>query len=121
MKIQAPWWSWVGGVPEVSPETLKSWLDSGRQLQLIDARTRSEYCSGTISDAWYAPVSSLPASLDELAVSPDIPVVALCLTGYRSRPVVRLLRRKHIEAYSLRGGITCWRMCGFPLQNPDSC
>ncbi len=121
MKLKAPWWFWLGRVPEISPETLNTWLESGKPLQLVDARTQGEYCSGTIAAAWHAPVTQLPAALEQLPVSPRVPVVALCLTGHRSRPVVRLLRRRHIEAYSLRGGITQWRRCGFPLQPPDEC
>ena len=121
MKLTVPWWFWFGRVPEISPETLKTWLESGKPLQLVDARTEAEYCSGTIGAAWHAPVTQLPGSLEKLPVESETPVVALCLTGHRSRPVVRLLRRKRIEAYSLRGGVRQWRRMGYPLQEPGEC
>ena len=105
------WWAWLGYVPEVPAEKLKRWLDEGCPVQLIDARTGFEYQSGTIPGARHAPVTEMPAAVERLGLEPGRPVVALCLTGHRSRPAVRLLRSRGVEAYSLKGGIMSgsWR------------
>jgi len=102
-------------VPEVTPEELRSWLDERRPLQLVDARSRAEFSSGTLARARHAPVTDLPASLDRLSFDPAVPVVALCLSGHRSVPLVRLLRQRGLEAYSLKGGLLAWRRAGYRL------
>lgn len=103
-QVGKQWWAWLGLVPEVSAEKLKQWLDEQRPIQLIDARTGFEYQSGTIRSARHAPVTEMPAAVDRLDIDPGLPVVALCLSGHRSRPAVRLLCSRGIEAYSLKGG-----------------
>ncbi len=113
------WWLPVGKVPEVSIQELKGWLDEGRPLQLVDARTRPEYESGSIGEARHAPLTEMPASLRQLEIEPGKPVVMLCLSGHRSRPGTRWLRAKGIQAYSLQGGITAWKKAGFPLNKSN--
>ncbi len=106
-------------MPEVSVQELKGWLDEGRPLQLVDARTRPEYESGSIGEARHAPLTEMPASLRQLEIDPGKPVVMLCLSGHRSRPGTRWLRAKGIQAYSLQGGISAWKRAGLPLNNSD--
>jgi rhodanese-related sulfurtransferase len=106
------------GVPEVSPQELNTWLQEGRKLQLVDARSAPEYRQGTIGRARHAPVTDLPAALDRLNLDPKIPVVVLCLSGHRSVPGARLLRQRGLEAYSLKGGLTAWGFAGYRLNRP---
>jgi rhodanese-related sulfurtransferase len=118
MKLPFFWWLPVGSVPEITPEELDRWLQTGRPLRLVDARTGLEYQQGTIRDALHAPVTGMPGSLADLQLDADRPVVMLCLSGHRSRPGTRWLRGRGIEAYSLKGGIMAWRRAGFPLSPP---
>jgi rhodanese-related sulfurtransferase len=118
MRLAWLWWLPVGKVPEISPEELHQWLESGHPVQLIDARTALEYEQGTIRDARHASLSETPRAIDQLNVDPDKPVVMLCLSGHRSRPGTRYLRAQGLEAYSLRGGITAWRRSGYSLRKP---
>lgn len=120
MKRPRFWWLPLGDVREISPQTLKSWLDSGSEIQLLDARTKLEYSSGTIAGARHAPVTALPGLADELDLNPHRPVVALCATGHRSRPWVRILRARGFEVYSLKGGILSWRAAGYPLEKAEN-
>lgn len=118
MKLPWLWWLPVGKVPEVSPEDLHRWLEDGRDVQLVDARTALEYQQGTIRDARHAPLTGTPRAIDQLNLNPSRPVVLLCLSGHRSRPGTRYLRARGLKAYSLSGGITAWRRMGFPLRKP---
>lgn len=118
-KLPALWWLPVGAAPEIKPADLARWLADGRRLQLIDSRTALEYQQGTIGGARFAPLTAMPTSVADLNLDPEVPVVALCLTGHRSLPAVRWLRSKGYEAYSLSGGITAWKKAGFPLNNPE--
>lgn len=119
MRPAGLWWLPIGSVPEVEAEDLQRWLEDGRPLRLVDARTRLEYESGTIRDAQFAPLTETPASLERLELDDSRPVVVLCLSGHRSRPGTRWLRAKGIEAYSLRGGIGAWKRAGFLLNSPN--
>ena len=113
------WWLPFGRVPEITPSKLHEWLEEGRPVQLVDSRTESEYCQGTIRDAQHAPLTGLPQSLESIFLDPDQPVVLLCLSGHRSRPGTRLLRSQGMEAYSLKGGIMAWKKAGYPLTKPE--
>jgi rhodanese-related sulfurtransferase len=112
------WWLPVGRIPEITPQELHQMLANGRPVQLIDARTAVEYQAGTIGKARFAPLTGMPESVKRLTFASDRPVVALCLTGHRSRPAVRWLRARGLEAYSLQGGITAWKAAGYPLESP---
>jgi rhodanese-related sulfurtransferase len=109
------WWLFIGNVPEISPQELQRWLDSGRPVQLVDSRTGLEYRQGTIAGARHAPVTNLPGVLEDLDLDPERPVVFLCFSGHRSKPGTRLLRWRGFEAYSLKGGILAWKQVGYPL------
>lgn len=114
------WWLPIGAVPEISADELNRWLSEDRPVQLIDARTAIEYHQGTIKDAAFAPLTEMPDSVKRLKFDPEIPVVALCLTGHRSRPAVRWLRANKINAYSLKGGITQWKAAGYELSSTNN-
>lgn len=108
------WWLPLGGAPEISPEAFHSWLQSGRNVQVVDARTGVEYVQGTIGDARHAPLREMPGSIERLHLDPNRPVVVLCLSGHRSLPGTRWLRRRGYEAYSLKGGVLAWRRADYP-------
>lgn len=117
--MNLPWWLPVGNAPEVTPQELKRWLDEGRPLQFADARTGAEFAMGTLPDAQHAPVTGMPGSLAGLQLDRDRPVVMLCLSGHRSLPGTRWLRRRGYEAYSLKGGLMAWKRAGFDLEKAN--
>jgi rhodanese-related sulfurtransferase len=117
--VPALWWLPLGRVPEIEPHELNNWLNSGRQLQFVDARTAIEYSQGTINAACHAPLTEMPGSMSRLDLDPTLPVVVLCLTGHRSLPGTRWLLANRYEAYSLKGGLRAWKRLGYELQIPN--
>jgi rhodanese-related sulfurtransferase len=107
-----------GRVPEIDPQTLASWIQEKKPIQLVDARTALEYRQGTIGRARHAPLSEMPASLVRLKLDPHKPVVMLCLSGHRSMPGTRWLRAQGYDAYSLKGGVMAWRLARHPVKPP---
>ncbi|MFB6099367.1 MAG: MBL fold metallo-hydrolase [Salinibacter sp.] len=100
-------------VPEVSPDRLRTVLDEGRPVEVLDVRPREEF------EAWHVPGSrhvggyeALKAGrekvYDDLSVSGDKPVVTVCGAGRTSREAARQLREDGVEAYSLKGGLRAW-------------
>jgi rhodanese-related sulfurtransferase len=114
--MKALWWLPFGKVPEISPQGFAGWLDNGRQVQVVDARTVMEYNQGTIGHATHAPVTEMPGSIEKLHLDLEHPVVVLCLTGHRSRPGTRWLRARGYEAYSLSGGVMAWKAAGLTIE-----
>ena len=114
MSFGVPWWLPFGSVPEVdAAELARSLSGSGRPL-LIDVREPSEWSAGHIAGSVNVPIARLPARLESLEMEPGRPVVAICLSGHRSIPAVRLLSRRSAEVRQLRGGMLAWRRAGLP-------
>ena len=115
MSLRPFWWLPSGNAPEIEPQEFYNWLQNGKAVQVVDARTALEYQQGTIHHAQHAPLTEMPGSMEKLALDSEKAIVVLCLTGHRSLPGTRWLRSRGYQAYSLRGGITAWRRAGFQL------
>jgi rhodanese-related sulfurtransferase len=120
LKLPFLWWLPFGKVPEIDPQIFHHWLEEGKKIQIVDARTGLEFDQGTIGEAWHAPLTEMPGSMQALDLDKDTPVVVLCLSGHRSRPGTRWLRARKFEAYSLKGGTMAWKRAGYSLHAPDN-
>lgn len=96
----------------VLPETLKTWIDQGDSVLLIDVRTELEFQIGhmdgsiSISIDNFTPGNSL---LDHV-LDFEGKVVTICLHGVRSaRAASVLMRLGASQAYTLQGGLSAWR------------
>jgi rhodanese-related sulfurtransferase len=93
-------------VPEIQAEELKSRLDHGENLFLLDVRDEYEYEISNIG-GHLIPLPELSKRLDELNAAQEI--VALCKMGPRGVKAVELLQKKGFRRVSnLRGGIHAW-------------
>jgi sulfur-carrier protein adenylyltransferase/sulfurtransferase len=93
-------------VPEIAPRDLKSRLDRGDDLFILDVREPHEYqiCNlkGTL-----IPLGELPRRVHELDSSREI--VAHCRSGKRSGEAVDFLRKAGFrKILNLKGGILAW-------------
>ena len=93
-------------VPEIQAEDLKSRLDHGDNLFLLDVRDEYEYEISNIG-GHLIPLPELPKRLNELSTQQEI--VALCKMGPRGVKAVELLQKKGFKRVSnLHGGIHAW-------------
>lgn len=93
-------------VPEIQAEELKSRLDGGENLFLLDVRDEYEYEISNIG-GHLIPLPELSKRLNEL--SPRHEIVTLCKMGPRGVKAVELLQKKGFQKVSnLRGGIHAW-------------
>jgi rhodanese-related sulfurtransferase len=93
-------------VPEIQAEDLKSRLDRGDNLFLLDVRDEYEFEISNIG-GHLIPLAELPKRLDELNARQEI--VAVCKMGPRGVKAVELLQQKGFRKVSnLRGGIHAW-------------
>lgn len=107
--MQALWWFPFGRVEEISPRELDAQLKDGARVQVLDVREHFEFREGHIRNAKNMPLHDLARNVENLDFDPEWPVVVICLSGHRSIPAYRLLKRKgYTQIYSLKGGMLAW-------------
>lgn len=94
-------------IKEFSVSELKSRLDAGDEIFLLDVREPSEAEAASIGGT-LIPLGQLPERVNE--VPRDRVVVIYCRSGGRSDYAVNLLRQAHnfSNVFNLRGGILAW-------------
>src|SRR3954447_3505589 len=94
---------------EISTPELKSWLDEGRQLTLLDVRNPQEWEINRLDGARLIPLPELQDRLGEL--DPADTIVTYCHHGPRSGRAVNFLRQMGFSrAINLAGGIDSWSL-----------
>ena len=99
-----------GSSPKLSPADLKSWLDEGRPVTLLDVRNDYEVSLGTFDGAVPIGVDNFrqfPAAADRLAEQrPKETIVMFCTGGIRCEKAGPYLEQAGChEVYQLHGGI----------------
>jgi molybdopterin/thiamine biosynthesis adenylyltransferase/rhodanese-related sulfurtransferase/molybdopterin converting factor small subunit len=96
--------------PETSVEELKSRLDAGAPVYVLDVREPQEFQICRIPGSTLIPLGQLPARVAEVrSAAGDRDIVVHCKSGVRSAKAARFLRDQGIDRVSnLRGGILAW-------------
>lgn len=102
--------------PSISPATLKTWLDEGRDFVLLDTRNDYEIRSGTFSNAVDIDIVNfrdfpqlVKKAIDAGDLPTDKPVVTFCTGGIRCEKAAPYLSDAGLkEVYQIDGGILNW-------------
>jgi len=103
-------------VKETTVLDVKSRLDKGEKLLLLDVREESEFAKDHIPGAIHLSKGVIERDI-ELAV-PDLgtEIILYCGGGFRSAlSAENLARMGYSNVISMDGGIRVWRENGFPL------
>ena len=93
-------------VPEIAPRELKSRLDRGDDLFILDVREPHEYQICNLR-GHLIPLGELPRRVHELDSLREI--VAHCRSGKRSAEAIEFLRKAGFrKMWNLKGGILAW-------------
>ena len=91
----------------ISPKELKTRLDKGDKLVLLDVREDWEYSLAKIDGSILVPLGTLPQSLPRLNRESEI--IAICNHGMRSADATNfLLQQGFSNVKNLVGGIDAW-------------
>lgn len=116
----------MGNVKQIDTNTLRNWLEKGKQVNILDIRPIQERTE------WYIPSSiyfnaydelkaNNPGALRGLHLDKAVPVVTICAMGRTSLIAADLLQKQGFEAYSLQGGMKGWSLswntAGISFQN----
>jgi sulfur-carrier protein adenylyltransferase/sulfurtransferase len=98
--------STVTNIPEITPRDLKSRLDRGDDLYILDVREPHEYQICNLH-GHLIPLGELARRVHELDSSREI--VAHCRSGKRSAEAVQFLQQAGFrKIWNLKGGILAW-------------
>ena len=91
----------------ISPKELKSSLDKGDKLVLVDVREEWEYSLAKLDGSILIPLGTLPQSLARL--TRDSEIIAICHHGMRSADATNFLLQQGFQnVKNLVGGIDAW-------------
>ncbi|THJ25172.1 MAG: rhodanese [Nitrospira sp. CG24E] len=91
----------------ISPKELKTRLDKGDRLVLVDVRENWEYSLAKIDGSVLIPLGTLPQSLAQL--NRDSEIIAICHHGMRSADATNFLLQQGFQnVKNLVGGIDAW-------------
>jgi rhodanese-related sulfurtransferase len=98
----------------ITPQTLKSWIDSGNVV-IIDVREPFEHMESKIDSANLIPLKEV--SLSKIKLQKEKKLVLHCKSGRRSVDACKKLLSENpkLEIYNLEGGIESWANCGMPV------
>jgi rhodanese-related sulfurtransferase len=96
---------------------LKTKLDAGEPLFLLDVRTPEEFSQdGHVAAATLIPLNELDARLGELPT--DTPIACICRSGNRSTTACTDLAARGYAVTNVTGGMHAWDAAGFPIARP---
>lgn len=100
----------VNDVPlEISVAELRSWLEEGRDVHIIDVREPQEVAICRLPDSQLIPLRQIPTALDDL--DKKALTVVHCHHGSRSMQAVMFMRQQGFaRATNLEGGIDAWSL-----------
>lgn len=99
----------------IDTKTLRDWLETGKEVSIIDIRPIGERAE------WHIPQSIYINAYDKLKANEknafkglhldkNIPVVVICAGGKTSLIGAEILQNQGFEAYSLEGGMRGWTL-----------
>ena len=99
----------------IDAETLRSWLDAGQPVVVLDVRSAADHATWAIPgslhvDAYAALKAHDVHALDSVSLPTDIPVVTVCNAGHASKTASEQLQARGINASSLEGGMRAWSL-----------
>ena len=110
------------GTESVDPPELKSWIDQGRKMVVLDSRTEAEFRRMSIPTGISVPGGELAYRIGDLAPDPDTLVVVNCAGRTRSIMGAESLRRAGIpnKVVALRNGTMGWELAGLRCEHGRS-
>src|SRR5215470_8736795 len=101
----------------ITPEALKTRLDAGEYLCVIDERDCSAFDTAHIPGAQWCSHSLLENYITHQAPTPYVPLVLYCSRGDESTFSVPTLQQLgYVHVFVVQGGFAAWCAVGFPTE-----
>lgn len=108
--------------PRIDAADLREWLESGREMVLVDARPMAEFRTVSLPGGTDCPGAELVYRVPGLVPSPDTPVVVNCAGRTRSIIGAQSLLNAGITnpVFALRNGTMGWQLAGYDTAHGNS-
>lgn len=104
-------------VRETDVETVKSRLDRGDKMNIIDVREDREYDADHLPGAVHLGKGIIERDVEEKYPGLDAELILYCGGGFRSALAADNLQKMgYTNVISMDGGIRDWRERGYPLE-----
>jgi rhodanese-related sulfurtransferase len=102
------------GTESVDPAELKAWIDSGRDMVVLDSRTKEEFTRMSIPTGISVPGGELAYRIADMVPDPKTLIVVNCAGRTRSIMGAESLRQAGIpnKVVALRNGTMGWELAG---------
>lgn len=102
-------------VQQIDTNTLRIWLETGKEVSVLDIRPIQErtewFIPGSIYfNAYDKLKTNNPDALHGLYLDKTVPVVTICAGGKSAMIAAEMLQKQGFEAYSLQGGMKGWSL-----------
>ena len=98
----------------ISVHDLKSKLDKGEKIVILDVRDKRKWDKGHINGAKHIYVGHLKDKLDE--VPKDWPIIVYCGTARSANLAASILKKNgYGKVYNVLGGMTAWKNAGYDV------
>lgn len=105
-------------VRETTVLDVKSRLDKGEKLLLVDVREESEFAKDHIPGAIHLSKGVIERDIELAVPGHSTEIILYCGGGFRSAlSAENLMRMGYTNVISMDGGIRVWRENGFPLSS----
>jgi rhodanese-related sulfurtransferase len=103
-------------IRETTVDEVKTRLDRGEELCLVDVREESEWAQDHLPGAIYLGKGVLERDVEARLPDTGAEIILYCGGGYRSALAAENLQRMgYTHVVSMDGGIRGWRDKGYPL------
>ena len=107
-------------VKVIGADQLKTWIDQGKQMALVDSRVASEYKEGHIPTAINIPAPVMDQYRAKLPKDHSYPVVFYC-NGWPEckkshEACEKAIQWGYTQIYWFRDGIPAWQVKRYPLE-----
>ena len=104
-------------IRECTIAEVKSWLDQGRPVHVVDVREDHEFAEEALAQAIHLGRGILERDIETVIPNKEAHIVLYCGGGYRSALAAASLQEMgYTNVWSMAGGIKAWREAGYPLQ-----
>lgn len=103
-------------IQETTIDEVKTRLDRGEKLLLVDVREESEYAKDHIPGAIHLGKGIIERDVEERIPQHETPMILYCGGGFRSALAADNLQKMgYTQVLSMDGGVISWREKGYTL------
>ncbi len=104
-------------IKEITPQALKTLIDSKKPFFLIDVRENDEVIAGRIPGAIHLSKGIIERDIEKQITDPQSPIVVYCSGGFRCALVASSLQNMgYTQVSSLDTGSQGWIDAGYPFE-----